>query len=148
MPALLVIMPGKAMNIYIISEAAGTLNTYTYEDGEESASDMWTGAEFTETVTIAPNPAQLNFDNSEKYLYVEFFALVTTGCADNAASKRRIYFTVERATANCELGAELCPFVKHPTIVIPENIIFLIAIIPFLPWLMRRLMGKNPKHKS
>ncbi len=129
------------MNVYKVSISGGQINTSTFLFHQSSASDMWTGADFEETVTVSPNPSQVNFDDSEKYLYVELFANVTTGCSQTTASRRRLQLdigTTACSTVDCNLTS--------PTVQIPENVLLLLLVAPFIPamtfWLKRKKEGK------
>jgi len=129
-------------NVYKVSVASGTINTYTFLFHFSGTTDYYNagGAEMEETITVSPDPSQVSFDDSEKYLYVEVFGIVTTGCSESTANRRRRNFDIGNTstpactTNNCNMTS--------PTVSIPEEVILYISLAPFIPmvvlWFKKR----------
>jgi len=119
------------LNVYKVAVSSGSISSSTFLFHQSGTTDIC-DATVNETVTVSPNPSQVDFDDSQKYLYVEYFRNQTAGCSSGTASNCGIGLYVEQT------GTSPYPNITSPTVVIPEYSIVLIAIIPFLPWFMRR----------
>jgi len=133
-------------NVYKVSVSGGNIDSSTFLFDSSSTTDFYTGSDMEETLTVSPNPSQVDFDDTEKYLYVEVYGNVTTGCAETTSSRRRVNFDIAGttthacSTADCNMGT--------PTVSIPENVIVLIFVAPFIPlalsyWVTKRKVRKH-----
>lgn len=120
-----------------VTISGGSINTYTalYDsssDGSWPTTDILDGAE-NRTSRTTGSLAQMNFSANE-YLYVEYWLHITDR-GDRGVMSSSFYVGHDINYPSDD------PRIDMPSIQIPENIILFVAIIPFVPWIIRKMQA-------
>jgi hypothetical protein len=112
-----------------------TASSLIYDSGTAfNGTDLWNGAANNNTFTSASIPG-FTFDDTYPKLYVEYWNIVTTASAPAKTS------TFVAGTKGTTCSTSDPQIVFNGGVVVFEKVIVLLAIIPFLPLLVRKLQA-------
>jgi len=115
--------------VFKVTLSGGSINTYTNIVDQTSTVD-WCDSAGTSGSFGATTTGSTSFSAND-YLYAEYWGDYTKYKASSAI----INFHTGPSYTN--------PRIVPPTVVIPERALLLLAIIPFLPWLIRKRLARR-----
>jgi hypothetical protein len=118
-----------------VQENGSSITSYSliYDSGTAfNGTDLWDGAANNNTFTSASIPG-FTFDATYPKLYVEYWNIVTTG---GSTAKTSTFVAGTKGTTCSTSDPQI---VFNGGVVVFEKVIVLLAIIPFLPLLVRKL---------
>jgi len=131
-----------------VSISSNVINTSTqfFDTGTacDGVAELWTGSGVATPIdrscTLDPTGGPYNFDATENYFYAELWD-VMLDTQNDATDTQSLYV----GDASGEVGCTK-PILDPPAVTIPEYVIMVIFVVPFLPilaqWLRKRRLAK------